>query len=113
MFGRGLRGSANPMFGKTGAASPRWKGGRRARPDGYSRVAVPSDHPNPSDGKPSGTQYVLEHRRVMELHLGRHLLPTEVVHHIDGNPRNNAIENLELFASMSDHIRLRHGKNAH
>lgn len=113
MFGKGMRGAENPMFGKTGAASPNWKGGRRPRPDGYSRIAVPHDHPYPSDVKGSGTKYVLEHRRVMELHLGRYLLPVEVVHHIDGNPRNNSIENLELFASKSDHLRLRHGKNAH
>ncbi len=39
-------------------------------------------------------QYV--HRVIMSEHLGRPLLTEEHVHHIDGNPTNNKIENLEL-----------------
>ena len=35
-------------------------------------------------------------RLLMEEHLGRSLLPKEDVHHIDGNPDNNDIYNLEL-----------------
>lgn len=37
-----------------------------------------------------------EHRVIMERHLGRRLEPWELVHHKDGDPRNNTIENLEL-----------------
>lgn len=37
--------------------------------------------------------------------LGRRLLPEEVVHHIDGDVRNNAPENLGLFATNTDHLR--------
>ena len=36
------------------------------------------------------------HRITMEVALGRRLLPTEVVHHKDGNGRNNRLENLQL-----------------
>lgn len=55
--------------------------------------------------------YVREHRLVMEKHLGRYLLPEEQVHHNDGNPENNAIENLRLFASNSEHMAF-HGNKA-
>jgi hypothetical protein len=47
---------------------------------------------------------VLQHREVMEQHLGRTLASAEVVHHKDKNKRNNAIDNLEVI-SQSDHAR--------
>lgn len=42
------------------------------------------------------TGHVLEHRLVMARKLGRPLLRTETVHHIDGDRMNNAPENLQL-----------------
>jgi hypothetical protein len=44
------------------------------------------------------------HRVVMEKMVGRPLAKGEVVHHIDGNPRNNDPENLMLFKSQSEHL---------
>jgi hypothetical protein len=50
--------------------------------------------------------YVPEHRLVMECHLHRYLLPTEVIHHIDGNTRNNKIENLKLCSTQAEHANI-------
>ena len=58
------------------------------------------DHPNTTK---SG--YILEHRYVMAEKLGRPLLPTEDVHHIDGDKTNNDPSNLEVLG-RSEHSRL-------
>lgn len=101
-------GESNPMHGKRKELAPRWRGGRKKHPEGYLMVVVPDDHPRPSFQSVTGTKYLLAHRYAMEQHLGRYLEAGEVVHHRDGDKLNNAIENLELFASQSDHIRLGH-----
>ncbi len=108
MFGVRRFGKDNPMFGRTKSSSPRWTGGRKIRKDGYVLIVAPNDHPYPAETKESGTKYILEHRRILECHLLRYLEPGEVVHHRDNNPSNNAIDNLELFSSQSEHIKQRH-----
>lgn len=47
--------------------------------------------------------YILEHRLIMENYLGRKLTKNEVVHHINGNQRDNRIENLLIFKNRSEH----------
>ncbi len=47
---------------------------------------------------------VLEHRYVMEQHLGRKLFTSEIVHHIDGNGLNNDISNLEVMSQGTHRI---------
>ena len=46
-----------------------------------------------------------EHRVVAEKILKRPLKPGEVVHHRDENKRNNAPDNIVIFASQSEHAK--------
>jgi len=66
---------------------------------GYICVPAP-DHPH-CDSK----GYCREHVLVMEQHLGRYLTREECVHHVDGDKKNNSLENLQVML-RSDHARL-------
>jgi HNH endonuclease len=46
---------------------------------------------------------IAEHRATMEDHLGHPLSRGEIVHHIDGDPLNNNIENL-MVMTRADHL---------
>lgn len=84
---------------RSGEGHPDWKGGYTIDKSGYKLIYAPW-HPNARYGR-----YILEHRLVMEKHLGRLLLRTEVVHHKNGNKLDNRLENLELFQRNSDHLK--------
>jgi hypothetical protein len=85
-----------------GAKNSRWKGGIKYHAYGYRLIASPN-HPNKDK-----QGYVREHRLVMEGVLGRLLLPTEDIHHKDGNKLNNTPDNLELFSGRREHLIARH-----
>lgn len=84
---------------RSGSGHPEWKGGRTLAKHGYIDVYVPM---HPLAKRPGGK--VAEHRLVMEVVLGRFLLPSEVVDHIDNHPQHNWPDNLRLFASNKDHL---------
>lgn len=51
------------------------------------------------------TQKVISYPKfLMQEHLGRELLPDEQVHHIDGDPLNNSLDNLEI-RQLGEHQR--------
>src|SRR4030042_4028121 len=51
----------------------------------------------------SKSNYVMQHRLVMEKKLGRYLKRGEIIHHISGDKAANSIENLVYFETMGQH----------
>jgi len=72
-----------------GSNNPAWNGGRRIRLDGYIVIWTPNGE-------------MLEHRFIMEKHIGRSLSKDEIVHHKDENKQNNNLNNLEIM-TRSEH----------
>lgn len=96
-----LRAAGRPSRprGQQGAANHYWRGGRQVDKHGYILVYSP-DHPHRDSAN-----RVREHRLVLERHLGRYLLPEEVVDHINGDTSDNRVENLRLFPNNAAHLR--------
>lgn len=72
--------------------------------DGYVLVRTSDDHPYARKSKRRNSRMIPEHRLVMEKKLGRYLLPSEIVDHIDGLTLHNHPDNLRLFDSNSVHL---------
>jgi len=87
-----------PIGEKGGQWNPKWRGGE-IRMDGRVLLYSPK-HPHPNLCK----LYVFRYRLIMEKHLGRYLLPSEVVHHKNGIVDDDRIENLEVL-TQSNHAR--------
>ncbi len=84
-----------------------WKGGVKMS-QGYRRIYSP-DHP----AAKSNGGYIMEHRLVMEKHLGRFLKSNEDVHHKNEIKTDNRIKNLKLTTRskhMKHHATQRHAK---
>jgi len=71
---------------------------RKSRSSGYMRVRL------------ANGRIMAEHRYVMSNYLGRELVSTEVIHHIDEHKTNNSIENLQVLTA-SEHSRIHARKN--
>ena len=49
------------------------------------------------------------YRRKVETDIGRKLLPSEIIHHKDGNFKNNNLNNL-MIVSRSEHAKIHHAQ---
>jgi hypothetical protein len=100
------KGIKKPQF--SSANSGRWNGGEYVSSDGYIMSKIEGLFLQ------SGRQvYKRKHVLIYESFLGREILTEkggggEQIHHIDGDKKNNDIENLILCSNAKDH-RLMHG----
>ena len=104
--GHNRQGKISPNSAHNGSDHPMWKGGRRTHSLGYIYIHKP-EHPYCDH-----QGYVLEHRLIMEQHLGRYLTKDEIVHHINENVKDNRIENLQLV-TRKEHTNLHIEKNGY
>lgn len=96
-IGKASKGRIHPK----GEKSHGWKGGKyTTKRDGYVFIYCPK-HPFAKKSGSGGGGYVLEHRLVMEKHLGRYLTKEEDVHHINGIKNDNRLENLKLVSHFN------------
>ncbi len=63
-------------------------------------MMVAIEHDSPFRRMANHGGYVMEHRLTVAKSLGRCLDRAETVHHIDGNPLNNEISNLQLRTGL-------------
>jgi hypothetical protein len=78
-----------------------WKGGKKETKEGYVQIL---SHKHPFKDNHG---YVLEHRLIMEKHLGRYLTENEIVHHINMIKNDNKISNLQL-TTIKEHVSILH-----
>ena len=77
-----------------GEKSTLWKGGKSLTKNGYYRI---------NGGKNKGAY---EHKIIYGDHIGRKILRTEKIHHIDMNKLNNDTNNMYLCKNKKDHSKI-------
>ena len=106
-------GRASAIRKMTGPKNPAWKGGltyfkRKGKYADQSIKYVRCPAEFAAMARKDG--YVMEHRLLVAMELGRPLLRSECVHHINHDATDNRLANLMLFASNADHKRHEHGQ---
>ena len=76
---------AQQLSDTKGEKNYNWKGGFSKRPDGYVRIMAEVGNRQ------------LYHRYLIEKNLGTKLRRDQIVHHINGDPSDNRLENLMVI----------------
>jgi hypothetical protein len=106
LYRRSKLGSKNPMLGKYGEKHPNYRG---LVEDGHGYYMILK--PDWYTGR-RGSKYVFAHSVVMCEYLGLTEVPSGfVIHHINGDRKDNNINNLALV-SVSGHARLHSSEGA-
>ncbi len=91
---------------RRGSSHPKWNESKITTTDGYVKIRVGVGHPlADSNG------YCCEHILIMTTFMGRQLKKDEIVHHINGDKKDNRIDNLKII-SRSEHNAIHNKKKA-
>jgi HNH endonuclease len=90
---------------RAGAHNHQFVSGRRVSLRGYVAITPPIGHPTAKSRVGRKSTWIFEHRYALEQVLGRPLLPSERVDHVDGLTLHNSPDNLRLFPSNAEHLR--------
>jgi len=96
----------------TGETNPAWKGGLtyRNRKGAYANQSIKYVQcPQHLLSMARKDGYVMEHRLVVALAMGRPLTRSECVHHINHDATDNRLPNLMLFKTNGEHKAFEHG----